>query len=187
MREHRFVVLVVDYGAQQPFAVGLERRIESELPSLRRVEVSPIVVQQHVLAIACQTTVRSVVMIERKKRVLGIGYNLQKCVTEQRLVECQTVERLTQRVARTIDTLDKSTEQSIRVVVVEALARDIVGLIVDDSTVSCRASRHQSQSHGQKIIVAPTPEFIALAARRTNEVRIVLRGGRQNFSWFIAH
>lgn len=41
------------------------------------------------------------------------------------------------------------------------LARDVVGLVVDDAAVRDRTPGHQRQGIGEEIVVAPAPEFVA--------------------------
>lgn len=111
MFEHRLVVLVVDHGAQRAVVLPLEGGPERQRQRLGRAEGRPIGVQQDVGRVAGHAAARCVLMEERKRRRLFAHRDFEKGVPEERLVESQLVEQLSERLARTVDALDEGPEQ----------------------------------------------------------------------------
>ena len=79
-------------------------------------------------------------MIERKEAVVGIGHHLQKGITHQRLIECQSPQHRPQRVAIAIGSLHQTGKQRLLLIVGEALACYVIGLVVDDASVGGRTA-----------------------------------------------
>nr|DAS01407.1 MAG TPA: hypothetical protein [Caudoviricetes sp.] len=172
--EHRFVILVVDDRPQGAVLLPLELRIEGQRPCFGGFERRPVVVQQDVLRVAGHAAARGVLMVERQEGVLLVGDYFEEGVAEQRLVEGQLVEHLPQTLAAAVDAADERRQQRLPGLVAgESLARDVVGLVVDDAAVGRRTAGHQGQCRREEVVVAPAPESVALDPRRSQrEVRV---------------
>ena len=187
--EHRFVVLVVDRGAQRPVGLFLERGVERQRAGLFGAEGRPVVVQQHVGRILGQPAARGVLVVEREERTPGVGHDFQKGVAEERFVVGQLVEQLAQRFAVAVDRLDEPRQQRRGRVADHALARYVVGLVVDDAPVGGRSARHECQRRGEEVVVAPAPETVALdGACAEGEIRVgAVADGQRRFRFNLLH
>ena len=89
-------------------------------------------------------------MVQRKERMPGVGHRFEKCVAEERLVERQFVEHLPQALPVAVYVAQEGREPGLlRLVAREALARNVVGLVVDDAAVGHRTAGHQRQRVGK--------------------------------------
>ena len=132
---------------------------------------------------------RRILVEERKKRMVLVGDHLHEGVSEQRLVEGQTVEHLPQRLTVSVHPLDERSQQPVRAVVVETLSGDVVGLVVYDPSMRGRAARHERQSHRKEVVIAPTPVFVIPGALRHGRAGKRIGIGRQgkNTCFMIFH
>ncbi len=136
MFECRFVVLVVDHGAQRAVGLLFECRVEGQGPRFGRFERRPVVGEQDVGRVAGQPAARGVLMVQREERMPGVGQRFEKCVAEERLVERQLVEHLPQALPVAVYVAQEGREPGLlHLVAREALARNVVGLVVDDAAV----------------------------------------------------
>ena len=122
-------------------------------------------------------TARGVLMVEREERVLLVGDEFEEGVAEERLVEGYLVDDLSQGLAIAIHTLDKLAEQAVLGIVGEALARDVVGLVVDYASMYGRAARHRCECQRKGVVATPAPEVVALDLRRGEVVGVACRVG----------
>ena len=184
----RFVVLVVDDGAQRAVGLFFEMRIKRQRTRFRRTERGPVVMEQDVLRIACDTAARRILMVKRQESVPGVGDELQKGVAEKRFVECQFVEHLTQAFVLAVDLADEGRQTGLLYFVAgESLARDVVGFVVDDAAVGRRAAGHLRQGLGKEVVIAPAPEPVVLEPfRAASHVGFASVGdGDRTCFWFV--
>lgn len=123
-------------------------------------------VQEDVGRVAGQAAARGVLVEEREEGVGGVGHRLEEGVAEEGLVEGQLVEYLAQAFAAAVGLPDEGGQPRLcGLVAGESLARDVVGLVVDDAAVGGRSAGHQGQGRREEVVVAPPPEAVALDAR----------------------
>ena len=190
MGEHRFVVLVVDHRAQRAVRAFFEERVERQGLGFGRIEGRPVVVQQDVAFVAGYAAARRVLMVERQEGVLRVGHRFEEGVAEERLVEGQFVQHLTQRFVAGIGPFDQRLQPGSVFVADHPLARDVVGLVVDDAAVGGRAAGHERQRAGEQVVVAPAPELVVLHLARAHRhvgVRSRRYAHRRSVSLFFLH
>ena len=141
--EGRLVVFIVDHRAERSVGLLLEMGIERERLCLGGSELAPIVVQQDMLRVAGQSAPRGILVVESQERVAGVGYDLQKSVAEEGLVEGEFADHLTERLVMPVGTTNKRGKfGNRRFVADEAFAGNVVRFVVDDAAMGGRATCH---------------------------------------------
>ena len=104
-------------------------------------------------------------MEEREERPVGVGDDFEEGVAEERFVEGEFVEELPQRFAAAVHVPEEGGQSGLPGLVAdEPLARDVVGLVVDDAAVGGRTPGHQRERRGEEVVVAPAPETVVFDA-----------------------
>ena len=159
--EHRFVILVVDHGAQRPVLLPLEQGEQGQRTHVGRGVGPPVVMEQHVLRVAGDAAARGVLVVQREERMALVGRRLEKRVAEQRLVERELAQHLAEALSAGVHALDEGGQSGGCGIAGEPFSGDVVGLVVDDAPVGGRPAGHQGQGRREGVAVAPAPEFVA--------------------------
>lgn len=155
--EHRFVVFIMNDRPQRPVRGRFEYRVERQRFGLLQCECGPVVVQQDVRSVPCDPAPRGVLVEQRQGCFVRVGRYFEKCVSEQRFVECQFIEDHAQRFSGPVRPFRDGRQRSAFRIAGESFARDVIRFVVDDSPVCGRPARHQRQGIREQVVRSPSP------------------------------
>ena len=93
----------------------------------------------------------------KESSVAALLGTIEKCVSEQRFVECQFIEDHAQRFSGPVRPFRDGRQRSAFRIAGESFARDVIRFVVDDSPVCGRPARHQRQGIREQVVRSPSP------------------------------